>query len=275
MRGNFFDIGFAKIGLVGIFAGFSLFCFSQTISDGSDFADSNIVTTTSPFSGRFDDTRLLYRKELSGGIHIHTSGWGFNLRPGRFITPLKKRYFDFELLTMKHPKEYKLTPINDDAKKYVFGKKNALGILRASYGRLNTLSEKEYQKNVQISYVYFFGASLAMVKPVYLKIAYPNALQKESTTIEKYNESKHQQDQIFGRAPYARGIDEISLIPGLHLKLALNFEHALEDELLRAVEVGVTGDAFLKKIPIMAFVDNQQFYFTGYVSIQFGKKSLD
>ncbi|MCI5058552.1 MAG: hypothetical protein MRY83_20745 [Flavobacteriales bacterium] len=224
--------------------------------------------------GRFDDTKLLYRKEIQGGGHLHTNGWGLNVRVVKNLNLLNKTFWNFEFDILKHPKEYKLTPFNEDAKKYVFGKKNALGSIKVSYGRQKILFGKEARKGVQISNIYSFGGVLGILKPVYLEIAYPNTPGNEDIRFEKYNEEIHTQGQINGRGPILKGIEELALIPGGSAKWALNFEYANDDNIIRAIEAGAMLDVFYKKVPIMAFTDNHQFFLNLYVSFQFGKKMI-
>jgi hypothetical protein len=230
-------------------------------------------TAKSQGKGRFDKTKLLYRKEIQGGGHIHTNGWGFN---GRVITNqnlLNKTFWDFEFSILKHPKEYKLTPFNEDAKKYVFGKKNALGVIRAGFGRQKILFTKETKKGVQISNLYSFGAVLGLLKPVYLEISYLNS-GIETIKFEKYDEEIHAQSQIKGRAPILKGIEDLGLLPGGQAKWFLNFEYANDDNIIKAIETGASIDVFYKKAPIMAFTDNSQIFLNLFVSFQFGKKVI-
>jgi len=66
------------------------------------------------------------------------------------------------------------------------------------------------------------------------------------------------------------------VVPGLHAKLGMRFDWAHFNEVVSALEIGVNGEYYTKKIPIMVAVDgvdpNKQFFFNAYVSIQFGKR---
>src|SRR5438874_1205334 len=56
-----------------------------------------------------DDATILYRREASGGITVHSNGWGLTFKSGKHITGFRKRMLDFEIISMSHPKEYRLT----------------------------------------------------------------------------------------------------------------------------------------------------------------------
>lgn len=127
-------------------------------------------------------------------------------------------------------------------------------------------------KGVQISMNYAVGPSLGFVKPVYLEIAYPFVSQDARKLIEAYDETKHSQSQIYGRAPFMYGIEKTKLYPALNAKISSNFEYNNNDALIRAVEVGLRADAFLQKVPMMAYAKNYALYFNLFVNWQFGKK---
>ena len=90
--------------------------------------------------------------------------------------------------------------------------------------------------------------------------------------VEKYNPNIHNQDDIYGRAPFTDGLTELKFRPGLYTKLGYCFEYAPIFENMKALEVGVALDAFPKEIPIMAFTKNKQLFFTFYITLMYGRK---
>lgn len=217
----------------------------------------------------------IYKNEISGGLLIHSFGWGANFRKGKHITAKLRRIYSFEACGMKHPKEYKsYNPHKDNNKGFVYGKLNTLAILRPSAGVQKIMFTKEGKRGVQISYISLVGASIGFVKPVYLEIAPP--LGSPSNTppqSERYNPEKHTLDKILGRAEMLKGLGEGKFYPGLHAKLGFNFEYAPQEDLIRALETGISFDGFHKPVPMMAFIENRQFFITYYISWHFGKKS--
>lgn len=221
----------------------------------------------------FEDTRLFYRTQIYGGAFLHTQGWGLNIRKSWRKTGFVNRVLSLEINNMKHPKEQKsFNPYYDDTKGFVFGKLNSLSILRPSYGLQKVVYSKQAKRGVQVSYFTMIGPSIGLVKPVFLEIAHPTVPNYKFLTTEKYDSEEHSFDEIFGRAPATKGLEQTKLYPGIHGKFALNFEYAPSDEMHRALEVGVNFDGFTKEVPIMAFAENSQFFLTFYLNLQFGKK---
>ncbi|MGI8892875.1 MAG: hypothetical protein ACR2GN_05380 [Bacteroidia bacterium] len=220
-----------------------------------------------------EEKTVLLKNEFMGGITLHSSGFGLDLRRGYHITGYKKGVFEIEIVGMKHPKEIRtVNPRFDNAKSYIYGKSNSLTILRGMYGIQNVLYSKAEKSGIQVRYTYSGGFALGMAKPVYLEIL-PNTFPLEArTTIERYDPNIHFTDNIFGRAPFFTGVDEMKFYPGLSAKSGISFEYSHDHERLKVLEVGVALDAFAKPVPIMALIDNKQFYVSFYINVLFGRR---
>lgn len=219
-----------------------------------------------------EDVDILYRRELYGGVLIHTNGWGVTFRKGKALTGFKKRMWEVDLVTMKHPKEIKApNPFFPDSRSYVYGKLNDLVVLRGGIGIQREITGKPSWGGVEFRYYYGIGASIGLAKPVYLKILhYTAGYPYPQTVVEKYDPVEHSIETIHGKAPIGKGLNELKPYPGAHVKGALNFEFGAFDENVRAVEVGAILDAYAKPIPIMAFNKNIQYFLTLYASVNFG-----
>ncbi len=55
-------------------------------------------------------------------------------------------------------------------------------------------------------------------------------------------------------------------------KHALRFDYGSYNEIVSAIEVGITGELYSKKIPILLQIPQRQFFFSAYVAICFGKR---
>lgn len=237
----------------------------KTITD----EDKHLLSETS-------DTEILLKHEASGGLVIHSNGWGAIFRKGTHVTAKKKRMWEIEIVSMKHPKEFKsVNPYFENAKGYIYGKQNSLLVLRGGYGFQRVIYHKEDRRNggVEVRYHYYGGASLGFTKPVYLEILVPTNVPFEFTlSTEKYDPNQHYIDNIYGKAPFAKGLGEIKVYPGLYLKSGFSFDYASRQDNVRSIEAGVVVDGYYKKIPIMALTENKQIYLSFYVNVQFGSK---
>jgi hypothetical protein len=118
---------------------------------------------------------------------------------------------------------------------------------------------------------------LGFAKPVYLQIGKPDQIPYQTIVVERYDPVVHDVQNIYGRASWFTGFGDMKLYPGAFGRFGFNFEHSSHTYGVKGLEVGVTMDAFPVVVPIMAEVEgveNKQFFFQFYLSIQFGKKTV-
>jgi hypothetical protein len=225
--------------------------------------------------------KILYRNERSLAFLLNSNGLGGNFRYGKRITYLKKTLYEVDLITIKHPKEVKIYSnysAPNTSKSYIYGKTNSFINLRAGIGYQREIFQKQDRDGIAIRYFYCFGPDIGITKPIYynyLKILVDadNKVYYEVMT-EKFVSQHPNATDILGRASFFKGIDEISVIPGVFAKLGLTMEFGKKEQILNALEGGIVLDAFIKRIPIMATEKNPWFFPSLFISNRFGK-SID
>ncbi len=237
----------------------------------------SIFTTTFAQQTIFEETVVKYDNEIAGGVIIHTNGFGANFRYGKFLTGFKQRMYQLEIANWKSSREIKsFNPFYEDVKGYVYGKLNTVTMFRPSIGTHKSFVSKQRLSGVSINYTALVGPTIAFLKPVYLEIGRNGSANfqppYENISTERYDPEEHQYLNIYGRAPLLKGIGELKLYPGIHTKLGLNFEYANTNDVLKAIEINLSADAFLEELPVMAFSDNQQFFLTLSVNLLYGIK---
>ena len=226
-----------------------------------------------------NDITILYYKESSGGVTIHSNGLGGLFRHGTHVTIKKKRMFEAEIVSLRHPKQYKVTNegVTGESRPFFFGKLNFVYIPRIGIGRQNVVFGKAQTSGVEVRFNYFAGADLGFTKPVYLKVLEDdpyNELYKIAVVKQYDPEDPRQQDptDFLGPASYFNGFDKMKFYPGLYGKLSISFEYSTWHQKLAILEVGAVVDAFSRKVPIMAYIDNDQYYFNFYITLLWGAK---
>jgi hypothetical protein len=216
----------------------------------------------------FESAETVYSTEIGGGMTIHTSSWGVNFYMARFLTGFSKIQYHFELVGMRSQRQYRV-PVDNGG--YYYGKLNSMLILRTSVGYMKEFLPRQSLKGISVSYVLNAGLSHGFVKPIYLQI------RKENNNVvdERYDPEKHNTNNIVGRSILFIGMDELAYHPGLFLRSALNFDYGGRSNTVRAIEVGLAADVFLKSIPIMAYEEPHQYFVTAFVSLEFGSRKYD
>lgn len=228
------------------------------------------------FVSGFDSVadNVLFRKEMNGAAFIHTNGWGLEYRIGHNRDYFNKRMLEFDLLEYKHSKEIKtINQFYTNTKSYIYGKLNTVYIVRAGFGEQRQLNRKPYSGGVELRLFYFGGLSMAFTKPVYLNILDWDSTETRLIIVtEKYNPLEHYPDNIYGRASFLKGFNEIKPYPGGYVKLGLGIEFGTINQNTKLVEIGAVLDYYAKPIPIMATQKPDQFMLTLYLSFGLGKR---
>ncbi|MCB0429521.1 MAG: hypothetical protein H6585_02405 [Flavobacteriales bacterium] len=222
-----------------------------------------------------DAATALYRNEMMGGVLFHSQGWGLTYKRGWHITATKKRLLEAEYVGMKHPKEKKtINTYNENAKSYFYGKLNSVSILRLGAGYQREITSKDGLDGIELRWLTYGGASLCFAKPIYLEIIQQPDLINEPLRVVpmRYDPTQHFLNNIYGRAPFTKGLSELALHPGLYAKTGLAFEYGTLQEDVKVIEVGVALDAYMKDVAIMAFQPARNYFFTFYVSLLYGGK---
>jgi hypothetical protein len=214
-----------------------------------------------------EQKKIFYRNEKSLAVMLNSNGFGLNGRYSVRIDAFRKKNFDFEIVSLKHPQEYRSSSSsNTSTRGYIIGKLNNVFVLRPGYGKQKEVFQKFDIGGISVRRFYSFGPSLALLKPIYYEVQDP--LTEEIKT-QKFNITYV--DYILGKASFFKGFDEISVKPGAFFKGGISFEFSKFDQVIHAIEGGVIAEGFISKLPIMATKQNYQFFLTLFVSYRFGK----
>lgn len=238
-----------------------------------------------------DGSGIIYSKETSVDLKVlQTNGWSVGLNLGTFKTFYKVRFWNIEFGEIKNPREYRQsfdyfqgTTFSDVSRPFIFGKQNKFFVLRGGFGEKRLLSEKARRKGLAVGVSYEAGPSVGFLKPYYLEflVRVPDGgrIIKVSEKYSVENESRFLDiTSIYGGAGFSKGLSEVSLVPGGHIKGALHFDWGAFDEVVKAIELGFVADFYFQKIPIMVEspnlenVKNTPIFINLYLNLQLGKR---
>lgn len=237
-----------------------------------------------------DHTGVVYNKEFSVDVKLHTNGFALGVNIGTLKTFYKTRYYNFEIGELKHPREFRQSfdfqapNRNEVSKAFVFGKENSFFVLRGGIGEKRYLSEKAKRRGLAVGISYEAGPSLGLLKPYYLelvRIAEQGTPQLDIRS-EKFSEENASLfldiHNVFGSSGFSKGLNELSIMPGAHAKFAVHFDWGAFDEFVKAIEAGIMADFYFKNVPIMVESDlidnseNRPFFINLYLNLQLGKR---
>ena len=225
-----------------------------------------------------------YKNEFNVGGRLNTDGWNAYLELEKRRNAVVRNLFQFEVGETKHPKENKTARGQaipypggyvhySTSRPYVYGKRNVFYQVRLGFGQRRTIGGKGNKNGVEVSAIYMGGVTLGLVKPYYLELV--DTL-SSGTYFAKYTPETEgdflNENNILAGGGFKRGWDELEINPGLYARLGMRFDWAEFNEFVSAIEVGVTGSFYSKKVQIMVNNKASSFFYGAYVSLLFGKR---
>ncbi len=213
---------------------------------------------------------IAYRKSFAFGAKMINDGYGVFFELGRASSVKKATLFQLELSERKAIKEDKQSNPYLNSVPFIYGKENFVYPVKLGVQRQIVLGNKSNKNGVSVTGNYGGGLDLALLRPYYLQVQKGNDF-----VYVKYNSpdsSLFLNGPIIGGPTFGKGWSDMTVTPGLYAKTALRFDYGSYNEIISAIEIGLTGEYFSKKVPILLNSSNKSFFFSGYVSILFGKR---
>lgn len=217
-----------------------------------------------------------YKHEASGGFRALTNGVGFYAEFGWIKDIKRTRLLQLEYDYYIDYRQKKQDALIQGGRDYGFGVQNRFHKINLSYGLKRTIADKAARNGVRLSFIFFGGVSLGLLKPYYL-----NLIQQVDSVVPVIKAERYSTDNadrfldrnyIVEAAPIRYGLNQIEPVPGVHLKSGLNFDWGTKDAFVKALEAGVTLDLYYKRLPVMINNHNRFYQIGLYLSFHLGKR---
>jgi len=213
---------------------------------------------------------IAYRKSFLFGAKLTSNGYGGFLELGRANTVRRALLYQLEITELKDAKEYKQSNSFLNTTPFIYGKENFVYPVKLGVMQQTLLGNKSNKNGVSVTANYGGGLDLALLRPYYVQV------QKNSDFVYvKYHSADSSyfiNGPIVSGPTLGKGWSDLSLTPGLYAKTALRFDYGAYNEVISAIEVGIVGEWYTKKIPIMIQNSPKSFFFGAYFSLLFGKR---
>ncbi len=212
-----------------------------------------------------------YRKHFLAGAKLTTDGYGAFLEKGISKSVNKSLLFQLEITERKHRKEQKsFDPSVGDREPFIYGKINYFYPVKLGVQQQFLLGNKTNKNGVSVTGNVGGGISLALLRP-YLILVEKNG-SDQRIGYEGADSTRFLSSSVLAAPTLGTGWNKLKVTPGFYLKPALRFDYGKFNEMITALEIGVIAEYYTKNIPQMALNDYKKFFFSGYVSILFGKR---
>ena len=222
------------------------------------------------------EERLVYNRQNTFNIGIHSQGFGAGFKIGKIKTIYTTTFWQGEIITLHSPKEIKtINLIGFSTRPYVYGKLNSVMALRASYGAEKRIFGKPYWGGVETRWNYQAGASLALVKPYYYYVIVYKPYGSNDYIEAEEDQTFADHDQwvnIIGRSSIWKGIGETRFSPGVHASTGISFDFAKTRTRVQTLSVDVIAEYYPIGVRIMDQQRNPWFYLTFMLSYHWGER---
>lgn len=221
-----------------------------------------------------EEGALIFQNQSVFGAKLTTDGYAAFYELGKLKTSTKTNTYGLEIGERKHPKEEKLTRgLRGFAvgNPFIYGKINNFFYAKIGFGQQRLIGGKGNKNGVAVTALYNGGFSAGLLKPYYLEVNEPG----NEVADVKYNNN----DSIFlnptiinGSSGITKGFNEMDFVPGGFARVGLRFDYGRYNEMVSAVEVGLSAEVYSKKMPIMLLNKEKQLFFHAYAAIVFGRR---
>ena len=213
---------------------------------------------------------ITHQKSTVFGAKLTTDGYGAFVEVGRANSIKKALLFQLEISERKHPKEEKLGSVYSQSIPFVYGKINSFYPVKLGVQQQILLGNKSNKNGVSVTGNVGGGLSLGLLRPYYIQVNSGNEL--KYIKYDSPDSLDFMGGNIFGGPSLSKGWNEMTITPGAYGKAALRFDYGIFNEVVSAIEVGVHGEFYSKKIPQMVYNKEKKFFYGAYFSLIFGKR---
>lgn len=213
---------------------------------------------------------IAYKKQTAYGVKLISDGYGFFYEVGRAKSVKKSMLYQFEISERKSPKEEKQSNPLSPSAPLIYGKLNYFYPVKLGVQQQLLLGNKSNKNGVTVTGNLGGGLVVGLLR------AYEVEVDKAGTqTFVRYDSPD---SLLFINGPYyggpnfGTGWNHLKVTPGVYVKPAVRFDYGKLNELVSAIEVGVSAEFYAKKIPQMLYNKEKQFFFSAYFALMFGKR---
>jgi hypothetical protein len=216
-----------------------------------------------------EDGIIAYEKSIAFGGKLISDGYGIFLEIGRAKSVKKATLYQLELSERKHPKEEKQSNLFNYSTPFIYGKENFFYPVKLGIQQQILFGNKSNKNGVSITGNYGGGLIAGLLRPYYVQLgASGNYVKYQSADSSEFLDPS----AISAGPGFNKGWNDLQVKPGIYAKTAIRFDYGSYNEMISAIEVGISGEIYSQKIPLMVHTSAKQFFFTGYVALLFGRR---
>ncbi len=214
------------------------------------------------------------QKSVIWGIDAQIRNFGFDfgvLKTSHLKGEKYSKTIGLKLGNLVDPKEIELvSQMLPGAQPFKLNKVNYAWAFKPYYAHNYIITQRKSRLDVGVKLVANVSIPVVYHWPVY--IWYYNGIPPfDGYKDVKYNPNIHQPNLIGGTTAFTKGLKNGSLIPGLGISTALQFDWGSYRSLSNSVSLGMATDVFVQKIPLLYTQEtNRNIFPSLFINFAFG-----
>ena len=213
---------------------------------------------------------IAYKKHFVFGVKLISDGYGIFFEKGYSKSVKKATLYQIEIGERKHNKEGKQSNPGAPTAPIIYGKLNYFYPIKLGVQKQFLLGNKSNKNGVSITGNIGGGITLGLLRAYEVEV--DKAGERTYVRYDSPDSLLFVSGPFYGGPGLGKGWNHLKMTPGLYVKPALRFDYGRYNDLVSAIEVGVTGEFYSKKVPQMLYNKQKQFFFTAYFALTFGKR---
>lgn len=218
---------------------------------------------------------IAYKKHFAAGIKLINDGYGIFAEKGKGQSVKKSLLFQLEIAERKHNKEEKENKAIATGAPIIIGKLNFFYPVKLGVQQQILLGNKNNKNGVSVTGNAGGGLSIGLLRPYEIEVTDPSNNQRKWVYYDSPDSALYLQglsDPTTSGPTLGKGWSHMKVTPGAYVKTAVRFDYGAYNEMISAIEVGVSAEFYSKKIPQMLQNKQKQFFFNAYFALMFGKR---
>lgn len=212
---------------------------------------------------------IAYPKSFAFGGKLATDGYGVFFEMGRASSVKKSLLFQLEISERKDKREEKLGARYPYSSPYIYGKMNYVYPVKLGVQQQLLLGNKSNKNGVSVTGNIGGGVAAALLRPYYMQVIGLNGLEFIKYSAENRYDFLH---NAVGGPTIGKGWSDMKVTPGLYVKAATRFDYGRFNEMISAIETGISLEYYTKGIPQLVDAKQKQLFFGSYVALMFGRR---
>jgi len=212
---------------------------------------------------------ITYKKHTAFGGKLTSDGYGAFIEMGRARSVRKALLFQLEITERKHPKEEK-QQINFSTTPIIYGKINFFYPVKLGVQYQYLLGNKGNKNGVSITGNLGGGLLMGLLRPYKVDVLVQG--ERKFVGYNSPDSSLYLNGPIVGGPNFGTGWKDLKVTPGIYIKPAIRFDYGKYNEMINALEVGLIGEFYSKKIPQMIYIEQKQLFVSAYIAVVFGRR---